>query len=40
MLDILYEYKVKYYDNDVDVLEQNIEGLIDSVVDCISEAKI
>ncbi|QEY33841.1 hypothetical protein FL966_01600 [Caproiciproducens galactitolivorans] len=40
MLDILYEYKVKYYDNDVDVLEQNVEDLIDTVVDCISEAKI
>ncbi len=39
MLDELYEYKIRYYDNDVDVLEQDIEDLIDTVIDCIADAR-
>lgn len=40
MLDNLYEYKVKYYDNEVDVLNQDVEELISEVVDCISFARL
>ena len=39
MLDLLYEYKVKYVDNDVDVIEQDIDELIYSVIDAISYAR-
>ena len=40
MLDYLYEYKVCYYDNEVDVLEQDVDDLIDSVIDCIADARV
>jgi len=40
LLDMLYQYKIKYYDNGVDVLGQDIEEMIDEVIDCISEAKL
>lgn len=40
MLDYLYEYKVLYYDNGVDILTTNVEDMIDEVIDCISEAKL
>lgn len=40
MLDMLYEYKIRYYDNDVDALEQDVEDLIDEVVDCIADARV
>lgn len=39
LLDALYTYKVKYYDNDVDVLTTSVEDLIDHVIDCISYAR-
>lgn len=40
MLDLFYEYKIKYVDNDVDVIEQDVSELIDEVIDCISEARL
>ena len=40
MLELLYEYKILYFDNDVDVIEQNVSDLIDEVIDCISEARL
>ena len=40
MLDYLYEYKIRYYDNEVDVLEQDVEVLIDNVIDCIADARV
>ena len=39
MLNLLYEYKIKYYDNDVDVIEQNVDDLIGQVIDVISYAR-
>lgn len=39
MLDYLYEYKVKYVDNDIHLIDQDIDELIDDVIECISEAK-
>lgn len=40
MLDYIYEFKIKYYDNDVDILSQDIYDLINEVVDCISYARL
>lgn len=40
MLDYLYEIKIKYYDNDLHPLDQDIEDLIDDVIDCISNARL
>lgn len=40
LLDVLYAYKVKYYDNDVDFIDQDIDDLIDSIVDSISKVRI
>ena len=40
ILDLLYEYKIKYSDNEVDLIKQDIDDLIDDVVDCISQARI
>ena len=39
MLGILYEYKVKYQDNDVHLINGNIEKQIDIVIDRISHAR-
>lgn len=40
MLESLYKLKIKYYDNDVHPLDQDIDELIDSVIDCISKARL
>lgn len=40
MLESLYKLKIKYYDHDVQPLEQDIDELIDSVIDCISRARL
>lgn len=40
ILDFLYEYKIKYFDNEVDLIKQDINDLIDDVIDCISQARI
>lgn len=40
MLDLLYTYKVKYRDNDVDVIEQDVDDLISSVINVISHARL
>jgi hypothetical protein len=40
MLDMLYEYKILYYDNGVEIFTQDVEDLINEVIDCISEARV
>lgn len=40
MLDLLYEYKVRYADNDVHIIEQNVDDLISEVIECISYARL
>lgn len=40
VLDFLYDYKINYYDNDVDVLTENIEDMIDTIIDGISYARL
>lgn len=39
MLGILYEYKIKYQDNDVRFITGDIEEQINQVIDCISHAR-
>lgn len=39
MLGILYEYKIKYQDNDVRFITGDIEDQINQVIDCISHAR-
>lgn len=40
MLNLLYEYKVKYADNDVNFFDQDIDEQIDEVLDAISYARL
>ena len=40
MLDMLYEYKIKYVENGVDAIDQDVGDLIFEVIDCISEARL
>lgn len=40
ILDLLYEYKVLYADNDVNVIKQDVDDLIDQIIDCISKVRI
>lgn len=40
ILDALYEYKIKYADKGVNVIEQDVEELIDDILDAISEARL
>jgi hypothetical protein len=39
-LDVLYGYKIKYYDNGVDFLDQDIDDMIDDLVDQISKIRL
>ncbi|MBP1737089.1 MAG: hypothetical protein H6Q60_970 [Oscillospiraceae bacterium] len=39
LLDVLYTYKVRYYDQEIDFLDQDIDDLIDDLVDQISRAR-
>lgn len=39
ILDALYMLKIKYYDNDIRPLDQDIDELIDPIIEAISEAK-
>lgn len=40
ILDILYEYKIKYADNEVDLIKMDIDELIDQIVDAISRVRM
>lgn len=40
MLDALFEFKVKYIDNGVNPIEQDMDKMIDEVVECISQARL
>ena len=40
MLDVLYEYKIKYADKGVNAIDGNIEEMIKDVVESISQARL
>lgn len=40
ILNILYEYKIKYADNDIDLVKMDIDDLIDEIIDAISRARL
>ena len=40
ILDFLYDYKINYYDNGVDALTENIEDMIDTIIEGISNARL
>lgn len=40
ILDQLYKLKVKYYENGIEPLTENIDDLIDNIIDCISTVRI
>lgn len=40
LLDALFEYKVKYHDNGIDLIEQDVDELIDRVLDLVSRVRL
>lgn len=40
LLDALYEYKVKYHDNGINLIEQDVDELIDRVLDLVSRVRL
>lgn len=40
LLDALYEYKVKYHDNGIKLIEQDVDELVDRVLDLISRVRL
>lgn len=40
ILDFLYEYKVSYYDKGVNILTEDIEDMIDTIIEGISYARL
>ena len=40
VLGFLYDYKINYYDKDVDILTEDVEDMIDTIIEGISYARL